>query len=102
MNKISIAVAGALLIGAASSTSAHAQADYTGKQVNIVIGYGVGGTYYYYAQLFSRHFGRFLSGQPQMVVQSMPGAGGVRMLNEAAVRMPATGRASSCPRTQAW
>ena len=66
-------------------------ADYTGKQVTIVIGYGVGGTYYQYAQLFARHFGRFLPGKPNVIVQSMPGAGGVRMLNEAAVRMRADG-----------
>jgi tripartite-type tricarboxylate transporter receptor subunit TctC len=56
-----------------------------------VIGYGVGGTYYQYAQLFSHHLGRFLPGNPSVTVQSMPGAGGVRMLNEAAVRMRADG-----------
>src|SRR5262249_41103027 len=48
-------------------------------------------TYYQYAQLFSRHIGRFLPGRPGAIVQAMPGAGGVRMLNEAAVRMRADG-----------
>ena len=66
-------------------------ADYTGKQVTIVIGYGVGGTYSQYGQLFSHHLGRFLPGKPNVIMQSMPGAGGVRMLNEAAVRMRAEG-----------
>ena len=66
-------------------------ADYKGKQVVITIGYGVGGTYYQYAQLFAHHIGRFLPGEPTVIVQSMPGAGGVRMLNEAAVRMRADG-----------
>jgi tripartite-type tricarboxylate transporter receptor subunit TctC len=75
---------------AAALTSTHA-ADYTGKQLTIVIGYGVGGTYSQYAQLFAHHIGRFLPGSPAVVVQSMPGAGGVRMLNEAAVRMRADG-----------
>lgn len=60
-------------------------------QVSISIGFGVGGTYYQYAQLFSRHLGRFLPGEPTIIVQSVPGAGGVRLLNEAAVRMPADG-----------
>jgi tripartite-type tricarboxylate transporter receptor subunit TctC len=66
-------------------------ADYKGKQVTIVIGYGVGGTYSQYAQLFSHHLGRFLPGNPSVIMQSMPGAGGERMVNEAAVRMRADG-----------
>lgn len=72
-------------------SSAQTPADYKGKQVTIVIGYGVGGTYSQYAQLFSHHIGRFLPGKPNVIVQSMPGAGGVRMLNDAAVRMRADG-----------
>ena len=71
--------------------AAQAQADYTGKRVTIVIGYGVGGTYDQYAQLFSRHLGAFLPGHPTTVVQTMPGAGGVKMLNEAATRAIADG-----------
>jgi tripartite-type tricarboxylate transporter receptor subunit TctC len=74
-----------------STASAQPAADYAGKQITIVIGYGVGGTYYQFAQLFARHLGRFLPGRPGVIVQSMPGAGGVRMLNEAAVRMRADG-----------
>ena len=74
-----------------TAASAQTAADYKGKQVTIVIGYGVGGTYSQYAQLFSRHIGRFLPGKPNVIMQSMPGAGGVRMLNEAAVRMRADG-----------
>jgi tripartite-type tricarboxylate transporter receptor subunit TctC len=71
--------------------SAQTAVDYKGKQITIVIGYGVGGTYSQYAQLFAHHLGRFLPGTPNVIVQSMPGAGGVRMLNEAAVRMRADG-----------
>src|SRR4051812_34636828 len=61
------------------------------NRISISIGFGVGGTYYQYAQLFSRHLGRFLPGEPTIIVQSVPGAGGGRLLNEAAVRMPADG-----------
>ena len=35
--------------------------------------------------------GRFISGRPSIIVQSMPGAGGVRMLNAAARIMPGDG-----------
>jgi tripartite-type tricarboxylate transporter receptor subunit TctC len=61
------------------------------NRVSISIGFGVGGTYYQYAQLFSRHLGKFLPGEPTIIVQSVPGAGGVRLLNEAALRMPVDG-----------
>lgn len=85
------AIACLALTCAMASSAARAAPDFTGKQVTIVIGYGVGGTYYQYAQLFARHLGRFLPGKPGIIVQTMPGAGGVRMLNEAAVRMRADG-----------
>src|SRR5215212_11830878 len=86
------AIACIALAYACGVTPSSAQAvDYKGKQVTIVIGYGVGGTYSQYAQLFSHHLGKFLLGNPSVIVQSMPGAGGVRMLNEAAVRMRGDG-----------
>jgi tripartite-type tricarboxylate transporter receptor subunit TctC len=73
-------------------SSGHAQpSSFKKNQVTISIGFGVGGTYHQYAQLFSRHLGRFLPGEPIIIVQSVPGAGGVRLLNEAAMRMPADG-----------
>jgi len=77
--------------GALPLDPARAEVDYGGKRLTIVIGYGVGGTYDQYAQLFSRHLGRFLPGHPSVVVQTMPGAGGVKMLNEASVRGGADG-----------
>ncbi len=78
-------MAAVLLVSGAQS--GQASVDYKGKQLVIVIGYGVGGTYYQYAQLFSRHLSKHLPDRPNIVVQSMPGAGGVRMLNDAAHRM---------------
>ena len=87
--------ASALLLGGARALAAQgpaaAQIDYKGKSIAISIGYGVGGSYYFHAQLFSRHLGRHLPGNPNIIVQSRPGAGGVRMLNEAAVRMTTDG-----------
>jgi tripartite-type tricarboxylate transporter receptor subunit TctC len=83
----------ALALTSAVPASAQAQqpSPFKNNQVAISIGFGVGGTYYQYAQLFARNLGRFLPGEPTIIVQSMPGAGGVRLLNEAANRMPADG-----------
>src|SRR5215471_14997979 len=67
-----------------ASASAHADevADfYKGKQINVVVGYGPGGGYDIYARLLARHFGRFVPGNPNVVVQNMPGAGSLRAVN---------------------
>jgi tripartite-type tricarboxylate transporter receptor subunit TctC len=54
---------------------------YSGKQVNLIVGYGPGGGYDIYARLLARHFGRFIPGHPAIVVQNMPGAGSLRAVN---------------------
>src|SRR5262245_33867943 len=63
-----------------------AQADdvaqfYKGKQVNLIVGYGPGGGYDIYARVLARHLSRFIPGNPNIVVQNMPGAGSLRAVN---------------------
>ena len=48
---------------------------YRGKQINLIVGYGPGGGYDVYARLVGRHLGRYIPGNPTVVVQNMPGAG---------------------------
>jgi tripartite-type tricarboxylate transporter receptor subunit TctC len=47
---------------------------YRGKTLTIVVGYSAGGGYDQYARLVARHLGRHISGQPNVIVQNMPGA----------------------------
>ena len=54
---------------------------YRGKQLNLIVGYGPGGGYDVYARLLARHFGKFIPGNPTVVVQNMPGAGSLRAVN---------------------
>jgi len=54
---------------------------YKGKQVNLVVGYGPGGGYDVYARLMARHLGKYIPGNPSIVVQNMPGAGSLRSVN---------------------
>ncbi len=64
--------------------SAHADAVtefYKGKQINLLVGYGPGGGYDIYARLLARHLGKFIPGNPSVVVQNMPGAGSLRAVN---------------------
>lgn len=48
---------------------------YRGKTVNVIVGFSVGGGYDIYARVLARHIGRYLPGNPNFVVQNMPGAG---------------------------
>jgi tripartite-type tricarboxylate transporter receptor subunit TctC len=51
---------------------------YKGKNVNLIIGYSVGGGYDLYARLVSRHIGKHIPGRPTVVAQNMTGAGSLR------------------------
>ena len=64
---------------------------YAGKQIKITIGFGFGGTYGKYSRMFAEHLGKYIDGNPTIVVQSMPGAGGIKAMNFAANVMPADG-----------
>src|SRR5437764_948855 len=71
---------------ALSLASVSARADavsdfYTGKTVNLVIGYPPGGGYDLYARTLGRHIGRHIPGNPAIVVQNMPGAGSIKAAN---------------------
>ncbi len=88
-----IAAAAAIVL---SGVAAHAQADpvaefYKSKNVTILVGYGTGGGYDVYARVISRHFGKHLPGNPNMVVQNMPGAGSLRATNHIYVNAPKDG-----------
>jgi tripartite-type tricarboxylate transporter receptor subunit TctC len=54
---------------------------YTGKTMIIIVGADTGGGYDAQARLMSRHLGRFIPGQPAMIVQNMPGAGSLIAAN---------------------
>ena len=74
---------------AASAVGQPAADFYKGKTINIVVGFTPGGGYDTYARLLSRHFGPHVPGQPNVIVQNMPGAGSltaVRYLDSGAVR----------------
>jgi tripartite-type tricarboxylate transporter receptor subunit TctC len=47
---------------------------YAGKTVTIVVGYSAGGGYDIYARALARHYGRHIAGNPNVIVQNMPGA----------------------------
>jgi tripartite-type tricarboxylate transporter receptor subunit TctC len=58
-----------------------AETFYAGKTVRILVGFGTGGGYDLYARTLGRFFGRHLAGEPAVVVQNMPGAGSLKVVN---------------------
>lgn len=52
-----------------------------GKPINVYVGYATGGNYDLTARLVARHMGRHIPGEPNLIVQNMPGAGGLKLAN---------------------
>jgi tripartite-type tricarboxylate transporter receptor subunit TctC len=70
----------ALLVTVLSANGAAAQDFYKGKELTIYTGSAPGGPYDAYARLLARHLVRNVPGHPTVIVQSMPGASGRRMM----------------------
>lgn len=64
------------------AASADAVADfYKGKTINMIVGPAPGGNYDMAARLVGRYIVKHLPGAPGLLVQNMPGAGGIASIN---------------------
>ena len=78
--KIFIALVLCLLLWSVSA--AHAQAPfYQGKTVRVIVGTPPGNLYDLWARLIVAHMGKHIPGNPEFIVQNMPGAGHVVAAN---------------------
>src|SRR5467141_404251 len=63
-------------------TAAQSVADfYSGKSINVLIGFSSGGGYDIYARTLARSMGRHIPGNPKLLPQNMPGAGSLKAAN---------------------
>ncbi len=77
-----LALAGALPTLLATGAQADAVADfYKGKEVRLIISASIGGGYDIYARAVARHLGNHIPGNPTIVPQNMPAAGGLGAAN---------------------
>ncbi len=83
MKGVSVGVAGAVAVCLFLSLygPVHGQPSFAGRTVTILVGNPPGGGYDRFARIVSRHLGRYLPGNPAVVVQNMPGAGGIVAAN---------------------
>lgn len=71
---------------AIAAIAAPAQADavkdfYTGKRLTLITSASSGGGYDQYARLLAQHMPKYIPGNPNMIVQNMPGAEGIKAAN---------------------
>jgi tripartite-type tricarboxylate transporter receptor subunit TctC len=64
-------------LGAAAADSTF----YQGKTIKLVVSSSSGGGYDTYARVIARHMPKLIAGEPIVIVQNMPGAGGVKAGN---------------------
>ena len=90
-----LAGAAALVLAPAMGPEAVAQEPdfYRGKTVNIVVGFSAGGGYDAYGRLLAGHYGKHIPGNPQVVVQNMPGAASRRSIQYLDTNAPTDGTA---------
>src|SRR5262245_53537352 len=62
------------------SAPSRAEAGFKGQVLRIIIGRSPGGTHDLYGRAIAQYFGRHVPGHPTVVVENMPGAGGLLAL----------------------
>lgn len=77
---VSRSLAMAAIVVAAAAPAA-AQDFYKGKQLTILVAGTAGGGIDIGARVMARHLGKYIPGNPNVVAQLMPGAGGIRMID---------------------
>jgi tripartite-type tricarboxylate transporter receptor subunit TctC len=73
-----LALACGLVTGVAGACADPVGDFYRGKTISLVVSTPPGGGYDLWGRLLSRHLGRHIPGHPQIIVQNMVGAGGIR------------------------
>ena len=77
MVRLAVIVSVAVLTSIYIQSQAQAEDWLKGKSVRIMIGYPPGGGHDLEARVMGRHLSKYLPGKPSIIVQNMPGAGGM-------------------------
>jgi tripartite-type tricarboxylate transporter receptor subunit TctC len=74
-------IAGLLFFASSLTLCAQNDSFYNGKTVRIIVGFTPGGFYDRWARLLSRYMPKYIPGNPNFIVQNMPGASSVIAAN---------------------
>src|SRR5262249_12436339 len=95
-----VALLAMLVLAAGPPGTARAQdvaSFYKGKQLRFIVGSAVGGGYDLFARIVARHIGDYIPGNPSVIVQNQPAAGGVVMTNQLYSQGPKDGTVIGIP-----
>jgi tripartite-type tricarboxylate transporter receptor subunit TctC len=70
-----------LLAIATTEVAAQEQPFYQGKSIRVIVGFTTGGFYDRWTRLLARYVPKYIPGNPEMIVQNMPAAGGLVAAN---------------------
>jgi tripartite-type tricarboxylate transporter receptor subunit TctC len=76
---VATAFAVAAITTATSGSRAQSADFYRGKTITIVVGTGDSGPYVISSRILARHWSKYIPGNPNIIVQAMPGGGGLKM-----------------------
>lgn len=76
-----ITAAGIFVLGSVNLSKSWADEFYKDRVLTILVGYSPGGVYDVQSRILSQSIGRFIPGQPKVIVQNMPGAGSLKAAN---------------------
>jgi tripartite-type tricarboxylate transporter receptor subunit TctC len=79
------------IFGGVAAAPAAAQDFYKGKTLTILVGFSPGGGFDINARVLARHIGRHIPGNPNVVIQNMPGAGSLTAVHYMDLTAPKDG-----------
>jgi putative tricarboxylic transport membrane protein len=84
MRKRGLSLAALLWMMLPSCSNSHAQTEpfFKGKQIKIVVGFTAGGINDLWARLYTQYLGKYIPGNPDLLVQNVPGGGSMIAANQ--------------------
>ncbi len=93
MNRLLLGLCALLATGVTAGAQEDPATFYKGKTIRLIVGVGVGSGYDINARAVARHLGKYIPGNPTVIVQNQPGAGSLTMTNQLVAAGPFDGTA---------
>jgi tripartite-type tricarboxylate transporter receptor subunit TctC len=97
MKRMLLALSFAAACGAPAMAQQSVADFYRGKTIRIIVGIDVGSGYDVTARVLQRHWGKYIPGNPTLIVQNQPGAGSRTMVNQLVGNGPFDGTVIGAP-----